>query len=110
MSFDKLPINVFDIALVAVLVLGIYRGRKHGMSEELMLLLKWLVIVFACASLYEPLGQMFSQTTGLFGLLGSYLAVYIIVGLVIIGLFALIKHSVGGKLLGSDIFGRSEYY
>src|SRR5437660_11007572 len=80
MSFDKLSINVFDIALVAVLVLGIYRGRKHGMSEELMLLLKWLVIVFACAALYEPLGQVFSQTTGLFGLLGSYLAVYILVG------------------------------
>src|SRR5437868_1219062 len=48
MSLDKLPINLFDLALVGLLVAGIYRGRKHGMSEELMLLLKWLVIVFGC--------------------------------------------------------------
>src|ERR1043166_5210094 len=109
MSLDNLPINAFDIALVALLVVGIFRGRKHGMSEELMLLLKWLVIVFVCASLYQPLGEMFSQTTGLFGLLASYLAVYIIVALLVVGLFALLKHSVGGKLLGSDIFGRGEY-
>src|SRR2546429_261292 len=110
MSLDKLPINLFDLALVGLLVAGIYRGRKHGMSEELMLLLKWLVIVFACAAIYEPLGQLFSQTTGLFGLLSSYLAAYVVVALLVIGVFALLKHSVGGKLLGSDIFGRSEYY
>ncbi len=110
MSLDNLPFNVFDLILVAVLVAGIYRGRKHGMSEELMLLLKWLVIVFACAAIYEPVGEMFSQTTGLFGLLGSYLTAYIVVALLVIGVFALLKHSVGGKLLGSDIFGRSEYY
>jgi uncharacterized membrane protein required for colicin V production len=109
MSLDNLPINAFDIALVALLVTGVYRGRKHGMSEELMLLLKWLVIVLACATLYQPLGEMFSQATGLFGPLGSYLAVYIVVALLVVGLFALLKHSVGGKLLGSDIFGRSEY-
>ena len=110
MSLDNLPINVFDLVLVCILVAGVYRGRKHGMSEELMLLLKWLVIVFGCAAIYQPLGEMFSQTTGLFGNLGSYLAIYIVGALLVIGLFALLKHSVGGKLLGSDIFGRGEYY
>jgi hypothetical protein len=91
-------------------VAGISRGRKHGMSQELMLLLKWLVIVIGCAMVYEPVGQMFSQSTGLFGLLASYLMVYILSALLIIGLFALVKNSIGGKLLGSDVFGRSEYY
>ena len=110
MNLDKLPINVFDLVLVVLLVGGIFRGRKHGMSEELMLLLKWLVIVFGCAAMYEPLGQMFSQSTGLFGLLASYVAVYIVVALLVVGLFALLKHSIGGKLVGSDVFGRSEYY
>jgi uncharacterized membrane protein required for colicin V production len=75
MSLDNLPFNVFDLVLVAVLVAGIFRGRKHGMSQELMLLLKWLVIVIGCAMVYEPVGQMFSQSTGLFGLLASYLMV-----------------------------------
>jgi hypothetical protein len=36
--------------------------------------------------------------------------VYITAALVILGLFALVKHRLGGKLIGSDIFGRSEYY
>src|SRR5690349_21306133 len=108
MRLDQLPVNVFDLALVGILALGITRGRKHGMSQELMLLLKWLVIVFACAAIYEPLGSLFSQSTGLFGLLFSYLMVYILAALLIAGLFSLMKHSVGGKLLGSDIFGRSE--
>jgi uncharacterized membrane protein required for colicin V production len=110
MNLDNLPFNLFDLVLVAALVVGIFQGRKHGMSQELMLLLKWLVIVFGCAMIYEPLGQMFSQSTGLFGLLASYLMVYVLAALLVIGLFALVKNSVGGKLLGSDIFGRSEYY
>jgi hypothetical protein len=110
MSLDKLPVNMFDIVLVVALILGVSRGRKHGMSQELMLLLKWLLIVFGCAMVYEPMGQMFSQSTGLFGLLASYLIVYILAGLLVMGLFALVKHSIGGKLLGSDVFGRGEYY
>ena len=71
-------------------------------------MLKWVVIVFACAALYDPLGHLVSGT-GWFGLLSSYVAVYIVVALLIVSLFALLKHSLGGKLLGSDIFGRGEY-
>jgi uncharacterized membrane protein required for colicin V production len=110
MSLDNLPINMFDLILVAVLAAGLARGRKHGMSQELLLLLKWLVIVIGCAAVYEPVGQLFSQSTGLFGLLASYLMVYILAALLVVGLFALLKNSLGGKLLGSDIFGQSEYY
>ena len=43
-------------------------------------------------------------------MLTSFLIVYVGTGLLILGLFALIKRSLGGKLLGSDIFGRAEYY
>jgi uncharacterized membrane protein required for colicin V production len=109
MSLDKLPINVFDFALIVVLVAGVTRGRKHGMSEELMSLIKWLAVLFGCAVVYEPLGKWFAQETP-FSLLSSYLMVYVGVALLILGSFALAKHSLGGKLLGSDIFGRAEYY
>lgn len=109
MSLDKLPINVFDLVVLATLVVGLLRGRKHGMSEELMGLLKWLAVVAGCAFVYEPAGQWFAQTSP-FSLLASFLMVYIAVALVIIGFFALFKHRIGGKLLGSDIFGRAEYY
>jgi len=109
MSLDKLPINVFDFSLLVILTLGLLRGRKHGMSEELTGLVKWLAIVIGCALVYEPAGQWFASSSP-FSLLASFMMVYITVALLILGLFALAKHRIGGKLVGSDIFGRAEYY
>lgn len=106
---NHLPVNMFDVALLVILVMGIMRGRKHGMSEELMSLLKWLAIVIGCGLIYDPLGSMLARSSP-FSLLASYIIVYITGALVILGLFALVKHRLGGKLIGSDIFGRSEYY
>ena len=109
MSLDKLPINVFDFAVLVILILGLMRGRKHGMSEELMDLVKWLAIVIGCALVYEPAGQWFASSSP-FSLLASFMMVYIVSALLILGLFALVRHRLGGKLVGSDIFGRAEYY
>ena len=44
MNLDTLPFNAFDLVLVVVLGLGIYSGRKQGMSGELLPLVKWLAI------------------------------------------------------------------
>ncbi len=109
MSLDRLPINVFDFGLVVVLVVGVLRGRKHGMSEELMLLLKWACIVVVCGLVYEPAGRYLAESSP-FSLLASYLMVYIGTALLILGAFALVKHRLGDKLIGSDVFGRAEYY
>src|SRR6266850_7234163 len=110
MSLDKLPINLFDFLLLAFLIAGVMRGRKLGMSGELLSLLKWLAILAGCALVYQPAGQMFSQSTGIFSLLNSYRTAYIVVAIVIFTLFALLHKSLGGKLVGSDIFGSSAYY
>ncbi len=109
MSFDQLPVNFFDVALLVVLVVGILRGRKHGMSEELMNLVKWLVVVFGCAAIYDPVGRMLAESSPI-TLLSCFLIVYVSSALVILAAFALVKHSLGGKLIGSDIFGGAEYY
>src|SRR5579859_5977870 len=109
MSLSQMPFNLFDVVLVAVLLVGVLRGRKHGMSEELMGLLKWIVIVVACAFVYEPGGAWLAQSCP-FSLLWSYIFVYAGGVLAILGLFALVRNHLGGKLIGSDIFGRSEYY
>ncbi len=109
MNLDKLPINVFDCVVLATLVVGLMRGRKHGMSEELMGLLKWLSVVIVCATVYEPAGQWFAQSSP-FSLLASFLFVYTAGALLILSLFAFCKYRLGGKLVGSDIFGRAEYY
>jgi uncharacterized membrane protein required for colicin V production len=110
MSLDNLPINFFDALLIVVLLLGIARGRKHGMSEELLSVVQWLAILFGCAAIYEPAGQIIGQFTNVFSPLSCYMLAYVSGGLLVILVFAGIKRSLGGKLIGSDIFGRSEYY
>jgi hypothetical protein len=110
MNLDQLPINLFDFVVIVVLGMGIAKGRKRGMSEELLSLLTWLAILFGCAAVYEPGGQMVAQFTSMFGRLACYLVAYVGGALLVMLLFAGIKRGLGGKLLGSDIFGRAEYY
>jgi len=109
-SLDRLPINLFDLVVLMMLTAGIFRGRKHGMSEELLSLVKWLAIIFGCAAFYQPGAVLLAQFTTMFGQLACYIMAYLAAALLFFLLFAGIKRALGGKLLGSDIFGRSEYY
>lgn len=105
----KLPINGFDMVLLVVVALGVLRGRKRGMSEELLGMVEWMLVVVACAFLYEPAGRFLAGLAN-FSLLSSFVLAYIIIALAVVGVFVLVKRALGGKLLGSDIFGRAEYY
>lgn len=110
LDLSNLPVNAFDFALVAILVVGVLQGRKHGMSEELLGVIKWVAILVGCALLYEPAGNLFAQSTPMFSHLSCYLMVYITAAVVIFFAFVGIKRGLGGKLVGSDIFGGAEYY
>jgi uncharacterized membrane protein required for colicin V production len=110
MSLDQLPFNLFDVVVLLVLAAGLLAGRKHGMSEELLSLLKWLAIVFVCGTLYPVGADLIGQFTRMFSKLTCYLIAYIGGALIIYLVFVWLKRGFGGKLLGSDIFGRSEYY
>jgi len=109
MNWGDLPFNWFDVVLVAVLVAGTFRGRKNGMSEELLPLLQWLIIIFAAAQLYEPLGQTIASVT-LFSLLFGCVTAYIATAIIVKLLFSGFKYFLKGKLIGSDVFGKGEYY
>jgi uncharacterized membrane protein required for colicin V production len=110
MSLDALPFNAFDLLLVVILAAGIYTGRKEGMSVGLVPLLRWLCIVFICAAAYEPLGNLFNTSATIFSTLTCYLLAYVGSALIIVATFIGIKRALGGKLLGSDVFGSTEYY
>jgi uncharacterized membrane protein required for colicin V production len=106
---NALPFNWLDLAVVAIIGVGVAKGRKRGMSEELLDVLKWLVILVACGHLYQPLGEMLSTAT-VFSLLACYVAVYAGLALIIVLLFSAIRRQIGAKLVGSDVFGMGEYY
>ena len=105
----NIAITWFDLLLVVVLAAGVLRGRKRGMSEELLDVLQWLCIVVVGALLYASFGQTISDATRM-GLAYGYVTAYLFIALLFKLLFTTIKRSVGEKLVHSDTFGRLEYY
>jgi hypothetical protein len=103
------PINFFDLLLVGVLIGGVYYGRKQGISVDLFGSTKWLLLLLGCAALYRPAGVLLTQTAGL-GLLTAYLLAYLGTALVILVLFSIVRKRLAPKLVGTDVFGRGEYY
>lgn len=106
MSFS---INLFDFLLVAILVGGVVYGRKQGLSVELFGVTRWLVLLLGCAVLYQPAGVLMAQASGL-SLLTAYLLAYLGTALLILLLFSMVQRRLAPKLVGTDAFGRGEYY
>lgn len=109
MKFASLTWTWFDLLLVALLAFGIFRGRKRGISEELLDLLQWLCIVVVGALVYAPFGGMVARYTGM-GTFYGYVVAYGFTALMIKLTFTAIKRAVGEKLVHSDAFGAMEYY
>lgn len=109
MKLEDLGIGWIDLVMVGLLVLGVIRGRKRGMSEELLDVIKWGLIVVTGAFCYEPLGSFLSSST-MFSSLAGYLAAYLAIVLLYILLVSFLRQRFGGKILGSDVFGNAEYY
>jgi uncharacterized membrane protein required for colicin V production len=106
---DKLPFNYIDLIIIALLVVGIFRGRKRGMSEELLTFVQWIVIVIGGCFVYQPLGNLIKLSAPLSTLACNVMA-YVLFALLVKLLFTQIKRAVGEKVLGANFFGVTEYY
>ena len=106
---NAIPISWVDLLVLAVLGVGIVRGRKRGLSEEILDLLKWLLIIIAGGFLYRQLGDAIYYKT-LASLLTFYIIAYLFIGLLIWMVFSFIKQRFGQKLIEGDVFGRFEFY
>lgn len=104
-----MPFNWFDVFVVILLVVGALRGRKRGMSQELLPLLKWITLAAVCGFCYQPIAAEIAGGT-MFNLLSASLTAYLGLALVITIIFALLSRQLGGKIVGSDAFGGAEYY
>jgi uncharacterized membrane protein required for colicin V production len=107
----NLPFGWVDGILVVWLVVGFLRGRKHGMTQELLPVLQWIGIVLLGGFFNQPLASYIRQSTD--GAIHGLWACVMAYGVIAFGtalVFALLKHWLGEKLTGSDVFGRFEYY
>ncbi len=117
-SWDKLPINWFDLTLVLVLAYGIWRGRKHGMSREFLPVTQWLITLGAGSFGYALLGNWLIQQGVIQSVFGhrfneqtaAFVTAYFAILLVVVLVFRFIKRLVKAKLEGSNFFGGGEYY
>jgi uncharacterized membrane protein required for colicin V production len=110
MKLPDIGINWFDFVVLVMVAVGVYRGRSRGMSEELLDVLKWLVIVVVGGLIYRPVGLLLVDTIPFFNVAAAYLLVYIALIIAVRFLFGWIKQMSGEKLVGSDVFGSWEYY
>jgi hypothetical protein len=108
-SLDKLPFGWFDVAFVLILVFGLFRGRKNGMTKEIIPMFQWIVTVIACGLGYEIVGDLLNNLSG-WGKLPCYLLGYFTVMFVVYLIFQLLKKLFMERLTGSNFFGGGEYY
>ena len=74
MDLGDFQLTWFDLVVLGLVAYGIFRGRKRGMSEELLDVFQWLCIVVLGALLYSPLGKGLTQFAGFPLLLSNILA------------------------------------
>jgi uncharacterized membrane protein required for colicin V production len=105
----ELNLSVFDGFFIAFLVVGILRGRKRGISEELLDVIQWIVVIVGAAFAYPGIGSLLINYAKFPPLLGNIMA-YIVAASAIVFLFKNLKRGVGEKLVQGDAFGRFEFY
>lgn len=111
LSTDNLPVNWFDAALLIVIGVGLFRGRKNGMTKEILPTFMWVIIVVGSGFGYPFLAQIYINNCGLgqHKVLAALLA-YLTITLVVFLIFSGLKKAIMPRLEGSNIFGSSEYY
>lgn len=98
-----------DLLTLVVLIVGIIRGRKRGLSEELLDTMQWIAIVVVGGIYYQAVAAAIGWSSVLGPTFFRILA-YILIAVGIKLVFLLVKRRIGEKIVGSDLFGWSEYY
>ena len=98
-----------DFVTILVIAVGIMRGRKRGLSEELLDTTMWILILVVGGFFYHNLGDLMNQKP-LLSRLTYYMLSYLLIALGIKIVFTFIKAKFGAKIVESDLFGRVEFY
>ena len=108
-NLNNMPVNWVDLLAAAVLVIGFIRGRKRGLSQELLDTTQWVLIIVTGAIYYRPLAALMAQKP-MFSQLTYFILSYLLIALGWKIVFTFIKQRIGQKLIEGDVFGRFEFY
>ncbi len=108
MNLNSITVGWFDVLVIAFLVWGGMIGRKRGMSDELLDVLKWLLILMASAWGYMELASLVYKV-GRFDNYWVHVGSYVGIIAVFKTLLTVLKQRVGKKLVGGDVFGKWEF-
>src|SRR5580704_671869 len=103
--YDHLAFNWFDIALVLVLAFGFWRGRKRGMTKELLPTLQWVAILVGASFGHIALADWFQHEGLVRQVFGNHfnertaalMSAYLLIMLVIYIIFATLKRKFNPK-------------
>jgi uncharacterized membrane protein required for colicin V production len=101
--------DYFDIIALVWLIIGLFRGRKRGLSQELLPTMQWLGIVIVGGMFYWSLSPIVRQYTQI-SVLWSNISAYLLIALGIHLIYLWFKQMLGAKLVEKDPFGRGEFY
>jgi uncharacterized membrane protein required for colicin V production len=109
LALDNLPVNWFDAVVVGMLIMGLFRGRKRGMSKEILPLLKWVSLVLVCGIGYPMAAQLLVNTASL-SQLPSCIFGYLLLAFVIVLVFKFLGWLLASRTVEHNFFGGGEYY
>ena len=116
--YHNLAFNWFDGALVVLLVFAFWRGRKRGMTKELLPTMQWMAIMLVAGLCHPFLADWFQQQGYIKQIFGKHfdertaalMSAYLAIAIVIFVFFTVIRRKFNPKLEGSNFFGGNEYY
>jgi uncharacterized membrane protein required for colicin V production len=109
LASNNLAVSWFDAVVVLVLGFGIFRGRKNGMSKEILPLFQWLAVVLVSGLFYPLVAPLLAKLATLDALTSNILG-YVVLALGVFFVFSVIKRLLSSRLFGSNLFGGAEYY
>jgi uncharacterized membrane protein required for colicin V production len=109
LALDNLPVNWFDAVVAGMLIIGLFVGRKHGMSKEVLPLMKWVAVVLVCGFWYPLAAQLLVNTAQL-GNVSSNILGYMLLALPIFLIFSFISWLRASRRTENNLFGGGEYY
>src|ERR1700677_2740900 len=108
-GLGRLNVDYVDFIVVVWLIIGLLYGRKRGMTQELLPAIQWVAIVVVAGLFYRSLSVLIRDYAR-FEPLWSNISAYVLIAFGIHLVYLWMKHMFHQKLIGSDMFGRAEYY